>query len=220
MAINTYNESSLHRTLKKMFAPEGSEIEAELDGSICDIVHSDGSITEIQTANLCALRLKLEKFLPAHKVTVVYPIAVTTFIRLLNADSSQRSYRKSPVHGSFFQFFRELTGLWHALNNRNLYFCIVYIDRETTKIDDKKGRSRRNRPRIIDKTALTIHQTQLLHGIDEIFSPVLAAVPQEFGTAELRQAGAGKYANIISWLLRKTEYLPYRREKKKIIFTQ
>ena len=48
--INTYNESSLHKTLKRLYSLENSyQTEVKKDGYIFDIISDKDEITEIQT---------------------------------------------------------------------------------------------------------------------------------------------------------------------------
>ena len=62
MDINTYNESSLHKTLKTLYASEnGFQTEVKKDGYIYDILDAEGNAIEIQTKNLSKLLPKIKK---------------------------------------------------------------------------------------------------------------------------------------------------------------
>ena len=55
--INTYKESSLHRTLKELYAAKTvGKTEVEADGHIYDILTDKGEVIEIQTQNLAKLK--------------------------------------------------------------------------------------------------------------------------------------------------------------------
>ena len=58
--INTWNESSLHETLKNAWCGPNGSVEVALHGVICDAVRQDGSIAEIQTGGFGKIRKKLE----------------------------------------------------------------------------------------------------------------------------------------------------------------
>lgn len=63
MGINTFNESSMHKTLKKMYSlEEGSNTEVNLNGYIYDIVTKNNSVIEIQTRNLSKLLPKNKRY--------------------------------------------------------------------------------------------------------------------------------------------------------------
>ena len=207
--INTYNETHLHRTLKNLYSDENGIQEIAVEGFICDIY--DGKrIIEIQTANLSALKNKLEKLLPRYPIQVIYPIIENAYITTLNADGSKRSYRKSPKHGVFYQIFRELSGLIQCLDSPNLSIQVLYIDCEIIKIDDKQGRSRYKRPHIIDKKLLKIHRQETLHGIDDFTASFMKKLPTLFISADLRKlCGTGVYTSYIVSFLKKCKKITF-----------
>ena len=59
--INTYNESSLHKTLIELYAlNESAQTEVLKNNHIYDIFKNDGTIIEIQTKNLGKLYAKIK----------------------------------------------------------------------------------------------------------------------------------------------------------------
>ena len=203
--INTYNESDLHKSLKELFCPKNGKTEQPLLGSICDILCDTGSVIEIQTSNLSALRVKLEKFLPSHKVLIIYPIAVDAYIHVINQDGSTKHRRKSPKHGSFFQIFRELSGLYHLIDNKNLSFKLVYMSCEVIKTDTGPKKKRSYRPGIINKKLIKIHCTEDYKNMKDICKKTLDLLPEEFTNQDIKNIGAKSYASYTSWFLNKVE---------------
>ena len=206
--INTYNETQLHRTLKDLYSSTGAVQETSLEGFICDI-YDNGRIIEIQTSKLSALKAKLEKLLPLYPIQIVYPIIENAYILTLNADGTKRSCRKSPKHGNFYQIFKELLGIVHCLDNPRLTIRILYIDCEIIKIDDKQGRSRYKRPRIIDKKLLKIHREEAFQGIESMIAPFMARIPDVFISADVRKLGTGVYASYIVSFLKKSKKITF-----------
>ena len=206
--INTYNETHLHRTLKNLYSSNKAIQETALEGFICDI-YDEGRIIEIQTSKLSALKAKLDKLLPIYPLQIVYPIIENAYILTLNEDGTKRSCRKSPKHGNFYQIFRELSGIVHYLDNPNLTIQILYVDCEITKIDDKQGRSRYKRPRIIDKKLLKINREEQVHGIDSLISPFIEKLPNVFISADLRSLGAGGYTSYTLSFLKKCKRIVF-----------
>jgi uncharacterized protein TP_0665 len=200
--INTYNETHLHRTLKNLYSGEEAEQEKPLHGFICDIFE-DGCITEIQTSKLTALKHKLETLLPLYPITVVYPIIENAFIIMLNTDGTQRSYRKSPKHGSFYQIFRELSGILPLLDHPHLRVRIVYLDCDIIKIDDKQGRSRYKNARIIDKKLLKINREEILHGLNSFTQDILSKLPELCVSTDVKKLGAGTHTSYVLSFLKK-----------------
>ena len=207
--INTYNETHLHRTLKNLYSQEDAVQEMALEGFVCDIYTPDGRIIEIQTAHIAALKQKIHALLPKHPITIVYPIIKNAYIRMLNADGSVRSYRKSPKHGHFFQLFKELYALIPYLDHRNFNITVLFIDCEIIKIDDKKGRSRYKHPRIIDKKLLQIHKTETIQSIDDLCAPVLKNLPNLFTSQEVRRLSPARYASYAISFLKKAQKITY-----------
>ena len=206
--INTYNETHLHRTLKDLYTSNDAVQEISLKGFICDVYDAE-RIIEIQTSKLSALRAKLEKLLPSYPITIVYPIIQNAYILTLNEDGSKRSCRKSPKHGNFYQIFKELLGIVHCLDDPNLTIQILYVDCEVIKIDDKKGRSRYKRPRIIDKKLLKIHRAEEFHGIESLIAPFMAKLPDAFISADVRKLGVGVYTSYILSFLKRCKKIAF-----------
>ena len=206
--INTYNETHLHRTLKNLYSSEDAVQEMALEGFICDI-YRKGSVIEIQTSKLSALKNKLEKLLPIYPIKIIYPIIENAYILTLNADGSRRSYRKSPKHGTFYQLFREISGIIRYIDNPNLSIQLLYIDCEVIKIDDKQGRSRYKRPRIIDKKLLKIHRQDSFQGSDSFVAPFLGQLPDIFISADMRKLGAKEYTSYVISFLKKSKKIAF-----------
>ena len=206
--INTYNETQLHRTLKDLYSSGTAVQETPVEGFICDI-YDAGKIIEIQTSKIFALKAKLEKLLPLYPIQIVYPIVENAYILTLNADGTQRSCRKSPKHGTFYQLFRELLGIIHCLDNPNLTIRILYIDCEVVKIDDKQGRSKYKKPRVFDKKLLKIHREEKFHGIDSLIAPFMARLPDVFISADVRKLGSGVYTSYMLSFLKKCKKITF-----------
>lgn len=210
--INTYNETDLHKTLKEKFCPPDGQTEVPLLGSICDILCKDGTIIEIQTSKLTALRLKLEKFLKEHYVEIIYPIIVQATICKIDKDGNIESRRKSPKKGVFFQVFRELAGLYHLFETKKLKLKILYITAEVIKSKDFsitgiKRKNKHNRAGIINKRLVDIIKIEEYNSLKSICKQVLDRLPNQFTNSDVRQLGAGKYSSYTTWFLRKTNFI-------------
>lgn len=149
--INTYNESSLHKTLKSFYAlqNEGAKTEVQIDSYIVDIQTEDGNIIEIQTGNLGKLKEKCLYFIKNKKnIKIVYPLVISKNIETKNSITQKINCRKSPVHKNIYSIFRELTSLYEILLNK--YFYLEILDVEITEsresfeeaVQSKNGRRR------------------------------------------------------------------------------
>ena len=128
ITINTYNESSLHNTLKTLYSvTKNGRTEVNLNGYIYDIITDDEGIFEIQTKNLSKLLPKVMTTLEGGgKITVVYPIIAEKKVVLYDDDGNILSKRKSPKKQTIYSIFDELTGLTY-LSSLNLHFKLSHF---------------------------------------------------------------------------------------------
>lgn len=149
--IGTLGEKSLHAIIKNYVEPNEDYHEVPLEGYVAD-VYRDGHVIEIQTANFNTMRGKLSTFLPLYKVTIVYPIPATKWLRWIDEETGEVSdRRKSPKRGTPQAVFAELYRIKNFLKDPNLSIHILLIDIEESRLlngwskDRKKGSSRHDR---------------------------------------------------------------------------
>ena len=87
--IGMLRESSLHASLKALYARPGDELEAIREGYVVDLVRPD-ELVEFQTGNFASLRPKLTALLEHHRVRVVHPVAVERTIVRIDRDGVVR----------------------------------------------------------------------------------------------------------------------------------
>jgi hypothetical protein len=149
LGIGTYKQKTLHAVLKLYFEPDITKHEVRVCGSVADIYNDEG-IFEIQTRELYKLKTKLEKFLPEHRVTLVYPIAHLKWLCWVDGESGEvTNKRKSPKTGGPWAVLRELYGIKTFINHPNFRLIVLLIDMvEYRNLDgwgrDKKRGSSRN----------------------------------------------------------------------------
>jgi hypothetical protein len=141
-AIGTLGEKTIHKTLKYYFA-NGIDHEAKIGGYYADIAGESG-IIEIQTANFGRLRQKLEKFLPASRVTIVYPFEKKVNHFNFCHDTGKPVKTRTVNHKDLTRLFLELYRIKSFLNNANLSVCIVGLEVNKFKAFSK-GQSRANK---------------------------------------------------------------------------
>lgn len=202
--INTWNESSLHESLKHAWCGDDGSVEVARDGVICDAVRSDGTIIEVQTTSFGKIKDKLSRLLPDNRVELVYPVAVNLVIETWSADGTVLSCRKSPKHGTIYQLFGEMTGIIHLLGHSNLSITVVFADVREKRINDGSGSWRRKGVRIAERILEHIHETRTFSNIEDFAALLPEILPEHFTVSDLRKAGAGKHAGKMAWVLRKT----------------
>jgi hypothetical protein len=149
--IGTYGEKTLHAVLKLYFEPDAAKHEIRVAGSVADIVNDEG-IYEIQTRELFRLKSKLEKFLPEHRVTVVYPVSHLKWLCWVDGETGEPTKkRKSPKTGGPWGALRELYNIKAFIKDPNFRLCVMLIDMVEYRNldgwgdDKKRGSSRKER---------------------------------------------------------------------------
>lgn len=129
--INTYNESDLHLTLKKMYALEfNGKTEVRLEGAdwICDIIDENGNAIEIQTSNLSALTEKAEFILKSgKKLKIVHPILAEKYIEMLDSSGSTLYRKKSPKKASIYDSLRGMTKICTLFLNEKCTLEVLFV---------------------------------------------------------------------------------------------
>ncbi|WP_062328252.1 hypothetical protein [Treponema endosymbiont of Eucomonympha sp.] len=210
--IETYNESSLHRTLKALYAERtAGETEREVRGKICDVVTADEGIIEIQTAGIAQLAGKLAALVPHYAVRVVYPLAAETRIETQDECGAVVSARKSPKKRCVYDVFRELTGICPWLLHRNFSLEVLPVSvkeirvrtAEPVQLPNKSRRFRRPWYKS-DKALLECRTPLVLAGKADYLALLPERLGREFSAADLRAEGLGKNASLMLWVLRKS----------------
>ena len=191
--IGMQMEKTLHAVLKAYEDPDEDHHEIPVGSFIADIYH-EGSITEIQTANLGYLRPKLREFLPEYEVTVVYPIAARKWITWIDPETGNLEKRsRSPKKGTYYHAFRELYRIRPFLSDPNLRIKLILLELEEYRLRDGWGKDgKRGSHRYDYMPTGIIGETLLTQPMDYMqFIPYPLEEP--FTAAELAGAcGAGR----------------------------
>ena len=165
MAINTLNESNLHKKLKEIYAlQEGSRTEVEADGKIYDVITEDETIVEIQTRNLSKLLPKVLKALENKRnIKIVYPVVREKIIKTLKADGTLISSRKSPKKENLYSVFKELTGLYPTLLLPGFTLEVLEVSITEIRLQTEENVQSKNKRRKFEKN--WIKQDKLLNEI-------------------------------------------------------
>ena len=210
--INTYNESSLHNTLKIFYAEKyGGKTEVEADGHIYDILCSDGQVIEIQTKNLSKLSEKIKDAIEhGHKVRLVYPLVYRTRIILTSENGELISKRLSPKKGCIYDILRELTGMTDILLNKRFTLEVVTINMiehrvrsaEPVQTNNKSRRYRKNWLKV-NKRLEEVLEIRQFKTKKDYLSLLPKELPQEFCAKDIAKADRTlvRYAHLLLWLL-------------------
>lgn len=222
--FSVLNESSLHKTLKLLYSTQyEGETEVELDGHVYDILTKDNEVIEIQTKNLCKLLPKvMDALQKEHKVRIVHPIIAVNTIELYQEDETFIYRRKSPRKENIYDIFRELTGIYPVLLNKNFTLEILEIEiiekrvRTPEEVQSKNNRRRfkRNWNKVNKSLGQIIH-TYKFKTKKDYLSLLPSSLPPEFTSKQLSSAlmeqklPARTYrnSNLILWVLSHMELI-------------
>lgn len=178
------NEGSLHAELKELYAEPGDEFEVELGGFVIDI-RRGSTLIEIQTGSFAAMGKKLDHLLAEHRLLIVYPIAVATY---LHRPSTGAKPRRSPKKHDAYSVFDELVSMPTVLDHPNLSVEVVLA--EVDKIQHADPAMRRNRGgwRTVDRRLRSIRNRLRFDGVADLAALVPGGLPERFTTAHLAEA--------------------------------
>ncbi len=175
--INTYNETSLHKTLKQIYSLEfNGQTEQKTGPYICDIVTKDSQIIEIQTSNISALKNKIEFFLKQNKkITVVHPLAEQKIIETYDNELLTVTKRKSPKKQTIYSVLRSLTGIYNFLTEENFILEIIFTNQTECRQKTKEKVQSKNKARHHLRTWITTDKK-----LDSINSKIRLKTKQDY----------------------------------------
>jgi hypothetical protein len=194
-------ETTIHRQLKELYAPDASGCEVSVDGYRIDAVDGDRLI-EIQQASLGAIRDKIRTLLESHDVTVVKPLAARKYL-IKRARKRGRivSKRYSPVRETIWHLFADLVHFVNVFPHPRLTLEVVFTEQEEHRLPKKKKRWRRKDYRVEDRLLREVTGIISLETVDDLIDLLPASLPAPFSTADL-----AREAEIPRWLAQKTAY--------------
>ncbi len=222
--INTYNESSLHNTLKLYYAAQyKGQTEVEADGHIYDILCEDGQVIEIQTKGLSKLAGKIKDSLDkGHKVRLVYPLVYRTRIILTSENGELISNRLSPKKGCIYDILRELTGLTDILLKRNFTLEVITINMIEHRVRTAEPVQTANKTRRFKKNWLKVNkrlediiETKEFKTKKHYLSLLPKDTPPEFCAKDLNLP---KYAHILLWVLSRANIIKMTSKKGRTFY--
>lgn len=192
--INTFNESSLHKTLKMLYSLDANDkTEVQKDSFIFDIITKDNSIIEIQTQNTEKLIKKIE-YAIENKINlkIVFPIAQEKIIITKNQEDSIISKRKSTKKQNIYNIFENITKIAPYLLEKNIILEILLITLQETRLKTKEKTQSKNKKRRfkkdwikIDKKLININNKIILKNKDDYINFIPKEINQNFSAKSL-----------------------------------
>jgi len=199
-SIGTRRESSLHRALKFTYA--GRRTEKEVAGYVADGISAEGEFIEVQIGSFAPLKRKAAKLVQLGKLRIVYPVFITKYLEVFDANGKREYRRKSPRRGSPWDLFNALVYAPELPLTPGLAIELVLLDASEQRLRDGKGSWRRKGLSIKDHQLLAVHERIRL----ETLADYRRFVP--FTRAELfTSASLAEKAGIRRELAQKTLYV-------------
>ena len=181
--IGTLRESSLHASLKTLYARPGDELEAMREGYVVDLVRPH-ELVEFQTGGFGRLRTKLEALLAVHPVRVVHPVPVERMLVRIDGDGVVTGRRRSPAHGCHHSLFDELVSIPLLSVHPGLTFEVALVRVEEHRVEAPRTRRRRKPWRIADRLLVELVEAREL----DVATVLPVALAEPFTSAELAAA--------------------------------
>jgi hypothetical protein len=194
-------ESTLHRQLKRLYAPSDDETEVVVDGYRIDAI-ADDRLIEIQAASLSSLVPKLKQLLKNHPLTVVKPLAAKKYIvKRKKPEGKILSQRYSPKKETLLQLFEELVHFKDLYPHENLRIEVLLTEQVEHRVPKKKSRRWRKDYKVLDRELTEIHSRVSVATAEDLLG-LLPGLPIEpFTTKELAES-----CSVRRWLAQKIAY--------------
>lgn len=227
--INTYNESALHHAIKIYYATLFDGVtEVKKYGHIYDVFAGDDHVIEIQNLNLSKLLPKLmDSLQKGLKVTLVHTICVEKTVENYTPEGTLISKRKSPVKGNIYDLFRELTGIYPILFEKNFELHVLEISMSEIRTKTPDGQlvqSQNNRRRFrkdyikSDKRLNQVIKTHIFKKPEDYTNLIPYSLHEHFCAKDLAailkkdkatKHNADRNAHLLIWVLYRRNLLDF-----------
>lgn len=181
-------ESSLHRSLKSLYAQNGSQEEVVIEGYQIDVVTED-ELIEIQTGGFGSLKKKIVDLTRHHRLRLVHPIPLRRqILRLSPDDGSVSSERRSPKQGKWADLFRHLVYLSGVVPRDRFSLEVLLTQESDVRVADGKGSWRRKGVSLVDRRLVSVLDRRLLQGSHDYLGLLQVVPDSQFTSKDLSRA--------------------------------
>jgi hypothetical protein len=193
-------ETTLHRQLKRLYGIDESEREVRIGDYRIDAVVDD-LLIEVQVASLAAIRRKISDLVQRHRVLVVKPVVIRSYIvRKKSLLGAILGSRYSPTTHDPCELFLDFVHFAKVFPHPNLTVEVLLIEQEEQRIPKRSWRRGRNY-RVTDRLLRSVLERRRFSTAADLLQFLPDGLPAGFTTADVsRQAG------IPRWLAQKMVY--------------
>ncbi len=186
--FTTYREGSLHASLKARYAATVTDarVEAAVDGYVVDVVGRD-ELVEIQTGSFASASRKLARLVAAHRVVLVYPVAIEKWLVLVDGDGVILRRRRSPKRGLPLDLFDQLVHIAALIADRGFRIEIALVIEEEIRGPIPEGAAYRY-PRQwwrLDRRLVDVVETLRIDAPGDLLRLLPAGLPEPFTSADI-----------------------------------
>ena len=193
-------ETTLHRQLKALYGIDDAEREVRLGSYRIDAVVDD-LLVEVQVASLSAIRRKIADLVQRHRVLVVKPVVIRSYIvRKSLLPGGMLGARYSPKTHDSRELFEEFVHFAKLFPHPNLTVEVLLIEQEEHRIPGSSWR-RRGKFRVHDRLLRSVIERHRLSTAADLRRYLPDNLPMPFTTADLART-----AGIPRWLAQKMAY--------------
>ena len=208
-SIGTLRERPLHAALKRWYSQPGDRTEVAVDGYVIDLLRGD-LLIEVQTRGFSSMRHKVAALLErGHRVRILLPIAIDTWILKVDDVGTLLSRRRSPRHGATSDAFAELVSVAHLLAHPSLELDLVLIESEELRRHAPDGPWRRRGWTVLERRLVEVVATVPIRDVTDLAALLPPGLPDPFTTADLA-LGLGRPRRIaqqMAYCLRRIDVL-------------
>lgn len=193
-------ETTLHRQLKELYGIADADREVRIDGYRIDAV-ADDVLIEVQVASLAAIRGKVLDLVERHRVLVVKPVVIRSYIvRRKTVLGGILGSRYSPTVHDPCELFIDFVHFAKVFPHPNLSMEVLLIEQEEHRVPRKSWRRGRNF-RVTDRQLRTVMERRRLSTATDLLPFLPDDLPTPFTTADI-----AKRAGMPRWLAQKLTY--------------
>jgi hypothetical protein len=202
--IGTLQERPLHAALKRWYARPGDRAEVPVDGFVIDLVRGD-LLIEIQTGSVSPMRRKVATLLGhGHRLRIVHPVAVVSWIVRRDDDDAVLGRRRSPRHGGPLDGLVAFVSVAGLLIHPRLEVDLLLIEAEEHRRHTPDGPWRRRGWTIEERRLVEVIDTLAIREAADLGALLPPGLPEPFTTADLamRLARPVHVAQQVAYTLR------------------
>lgn len=193
-------ETTLHRQLKGLYGIDDSEREVRVGEYRIDAV-VDELLIEVQVASLAAIRRKIADLVQRHRVLVVKPVVIRSYIvRKKSLLGNILGARYSPTVHDPCELFLDFVHFTKVFPHPNLSLEILLIEQEEHRIPRRSWRRGRNF-RVTDRMLKSVLERRRLFTAADLLQFLPDNLPAPFTTADL-----ARHSGLPRWLAQKMAY--------------